>query len=85
MTPLAKVLLAAVTLCFGALLTAGGMIHNSMAEDVDHNARQIEQLDEAVQDIRTYQAVDEAQQQVQTLLLEQMLAELKAQRTNSGE
>ena len=83
MTPVAKVLLTLVTLFFGALMTAGGMLYSGTVDDVKENEKNIEVLEKAVHEIKTYQAVDQAQQQTQTEILRELRDELRRQNTDN--
>jgi len=75
-----KIFLTIVTIALGALLTAGGIIYDSLAEDVKENTEDIKKLDDALDEIRTYQAVDKAQQESQTEVLKAVLEELRKDR-----
>lgn len=74
MHPLTKWILGAL---FVIVMSLSGVVWNSLAEDVQDNKARIEKLDEAVQEIKTQGAVQEALQSEQNNLLRQVLIELK--------
>jgi hypothetical protein len=61
----------------GVIVTAGGLIYDSLADDIKQGAEVNEKQDAALEQIKIYQAVDQAQQQSQTELLRAVLEELK--------
>jgi len=72
-----KILLTALMFALGVIVTAGGLIYDSLADDIKQGAEVNEKQDAALEQIKIYQAVDQAQQQSQTELLRAVLEELK--------
>jgi len=72
-----KILLTALMFALGTIVTAGGLIYDSLADDIKQTAEVNAKQDEALEQIKIYQAVDQAQQQSQTELLRAVLEELK--------
>jgi len=61
-----------------------GLTYRTLAEDIKDNREHIEKLDEAVQEIKTQGAVQEALQNEQNKLLREVVTELKNGRRRDG-